>query len=368
MVKQKGMKFKCTVKRVIESEVDAEVASESAGLNIIMSPTAIRLAQDGNPHLIEALKKAKSVLCYRMTPSEKATIVNTVKKKIKGNVLAIGDGANDVPMIQAAHVGIGIAGKEGLQAAMACDFAIARFKFLSRLLLVHGHWCYYRLSNTFLYFLYKNANAVFIVFYFQFFNGASGTDIIDPLYGVAYPIIFTSVQPVIVGVLDQDDDDETLMNNPEKYGIGRENQLYTWKYFFRDVADGIYQAAVIYYVTHLTLMDSNASFWEFGFYIAIGSILVNSAHLALQVRYWHWPIITLFLFFIFLTFAYFFAECLISGLTLVPDAPVWMPVYVVGNGKFWFCQIIMLIVALCPRFTSQCLISSLNATTNRKTQ
>lgn len=101
--------------------------------------------------------RAKTVLCYRMTPSEKALIVNTVKKKIKGNVLAIGDGANDVPMIQAAHVGIGIAGKEGLQAAMACDFAIARFKFLSRLLLVHGHWSYYRLANTFLYFLYKNA-------------------------------------------------------------------------------------------------------------------------------------------------------------------------------------------------------------------
>lgn len=114
-----------------------------------------------NPCNFLNIFRAKTVLCYRMTPSEKATIVNTVKKRIKGNVLAIGDGANDVPMIQAAHVGIGIAGKEGLQAAMACDFAIARFKFLSRLLLVHGHWSYYRLANTFLYFLYKNAVSIF---------------------------------------------------------------------------------------------------------------------------------------------------------------------------------------------------------------
>ncbi|EGT48150.1 CBN-TAT-4 protein [Caenorhabditis brenneri] len=351
--------------KVIENEGDAEVASESAGLNIIMSPAAIRLAQDGNVHLMEALKKAKTVLCYRMTPSEKATIVNTVKKKIKGNVLAIGDGANDVPMIQAAHVGIGITGKEGLQAAMACDFAIARFKFLSRLLLVHGHWSYHRLANTFLYFLYKNANAVFIIFYYQFYNGTSGTNIVDPIWGVTYPIIFTSVQPVVVGVLDQDYDDETLMSNPERYVIGRENQKYTWKHFFIDVFDGIYQAAVIYYVAHLTLFASEVSLWEMGFYIATSSILVNSGHLALLVRYWHWRLVFLFFFFIFLNFAFFFTECLTSGALMIPDPPVWMPIHAMGDSRFWYCQIITVIVALCPRFTSMCLLSSLNAGTTK---
>lgn len=346
--------------KVIENEADAEEASESAGLNIILSPTAIRLAQEGNSNLIDALKKAKTVLCYRMTPSEKATMVNMVKKKIKGNVLAIGDGANDVPMIQAAHVGIGIAGKEGLQAAMACDFAIARFKFLSRLLLVHGHWSYYRLANTFLYFLYKNANAVFIIFYYQFFCGASGTNIVDPIWGVTYPIIFTSAQPVVVGVLDQDYDDETLMSKPEKYITGRENQLYTWKHFFIDVIDGIYQAAVIYYVAHLTLYASEVSLWEMGFYIATSSIFVNSGHLALQVRYWHWRLIALFVFFIVLQFAYFFIECLTVGANMIPDPPVWMPIHAMGDSRFWYSQIITVIVALCPRFTSMCLLSSLN--------
>lgn len=92
---------------------------------------------------------------------------------------------------------------------------------------------------------------MFIIFYYQFYNGASGTNIVDPIWGVIYPIIFTSVQPVVVGVLDQDYDDQTLMNKPELYVIGRENQLYTWKHFFRDVIDGIYQAAVIYYVAYL---------------------------------------------------------------------------------------------------------------------
>ncbi len=70
--------------------------------------------------------------------------------------LAVGDGANDVSMIQKADVGVGIAGREGMQAVMASDFAMARFHFLVRLLLVHGHWCYSRLGNLILYFFYKN--------------------------------------------------------------------------------------------------------------------------------------------------------------------------------------------------------------------
>lgn len=63
--------------------------------------------------------------------------------------LAIGDGANDVSMIQAADVGVGISGEEGLQAVNSSDYAIAQFRFLKRLLLVHGHWSYYRNGNMY---------------------------------------------------------------------------------------------------------------------------------------------------------------------------------------------------------------------------
>ena len=79
-----------------------------------------------------------------MTPAEKADVVRAVRTRLRGKTLAIGDGANDVPMILGADVGVGISGREGLQAVMASDFAISRFRFLRRLLLVHGHYNYFR--------------------------------------------------------------------------------------------------------------------------------------------------------------------------------------------------------------------------------
>ncbi|KAI9763285.1 MAG: hypothetical protein M1840_000767 [Geoglossum simile] len=86
-----------------------------------------------------------SVICCRASPSQKASLVNTIRKKVKRSVtLAIGDGANDIAMIQEAHVGIGITGKEGLQAARSSDYSIAQFRFLLKLLLVHGRWNYIR--------------------------------------------------------------------------------------------------------------------------------------------------------------------------------------------------------------------------------
>ncbi len=86
-----------------------------------------------------------AVICCRMSPLQKAEIVKMIKTSpSKPITAAVGDGANDVSMIQEAHVGLGIAGKEGRAAVRSADFAFAKFKHLQRVLLVHGHWYYYR--------------------------------------------------------------------------------------------------------------------------------------------------------------------------------------------------------------------------------
>lgn len=101
------------------------------------------------------------VLCCRSTPLQKAFLVKIVKEELRLSTLAIGDGANDVSMIQMADVGVGISGQEGMQAVMASDFTLSRFKFIEKLLLVHGFWSYDRLARMILYFFYKNAVSIY---------------------------------------------------------------------------------------------------------------------------------------------------------------------------------------------------------------
>src|ERR671928_171424 len=90
----------------------------------------------------------EAVICCRVSPSQKALVVRNIRSKLTNHVtLAIGDGANDIAMIQEAHVGIGITGREGLQAARSSDYSIAQFRFLLKLLLVHGRWNYIRVCK-----------------------------------------------------------------------------------------------------------------------------------------------------------------------------------------------------------------------------
>ena len=121
-----------------------------------MKALDVALSPECQDQFLDLARSCGTVICCRATPSNKAQIVEFVKKRTKDITLAIGDGANDVGMIQAAHVGIGIYGREGTQALSASDYAIGQFRFLSKLLLVHGIWNYKRLCKVILYSFYKN--------------------------------------------------------------------------------------------------------------------------------------------------------------------------------------------------------------------
>lgn len=132
----------------------------------------------------------KAVVCCRVTPLQKAQVVELVMDNEKKITLAIGDGANDVSMIQSkklqneknffferflpeAHIGVGISGQEGRQAVLSSDFAFGQFRYLERLLLVHGRWSYLRISKFLRYFFYKNFAFTLCHFWFAFFSGFS---------------------------------------------------------------------------------------------------------------------------------------------------------------------------------------------------
>ncbi|KAI9731020.1 MAG: hypothetical protein M1834_005483 [Cirrosporium novae-zelandiae] len=197
---------------------------------------------------IELAVLADSVICCRASPSQKASLVAHIRNKVKHTVtLAIGDGANDIAMIQEAHVGIGIAGKEGLQAARSSDYSIAQFRFLLKLLLVHGRWNYIRTCKYTLGTFWKE-----MVFYltqalFQRWGGYTGTSLYEAWSMSMFNTLFTSLPVIILGIFEKDLSASTLLAVPELYGIGQRNEGFNIKVYLYWMFTAASEAVIIYF-------------------------------------------------------------------------------------------------------------------------
>jgi phospholipid-translocating ATPase len=177
-------------------------------------------------------KQCKSVLCCRVSPAQKAAVVAMVKSGLDVMTLSVGDGANDVAMIQEADVGVGIAGEEGRQAVMSADYAIGQFRFLQRLVLVHGRWSYRRLGETIANFFYKNIVWTFTIFWYQIYCNFDMTYLYDYTYILLFNLAFTSLPVIFMGVLDQDVSDKVSLAVPQLYRRGIERLEWTQTKFW----------------------------------------------------------------------------------------------------------------------------------------
>lgn len=298
---------------------------------------------------VRLVARCTSVLCCRATPLQKAAVVRLVKHKIGGMTLAIGDGANDVSMIQCADVGVGISGQEGMQAVMASDFAMARFRFLQRLLFVHGHWCYDRIARIIAYFFYKNALFVFTLSWFQLWNGFSAQVMIEPLYLILYNLVFTSLPPLLMGVFDQNVPDHVLLDNPRLYSLGSNGQLYTWCTFWLNILDAFWQSIVVFYVSFIVYYESSVPLWTFGFQITSCLIFVNLLQLGLQVEMWSVPMATSMCLSLGMFYAFSFAYNAVSAKCCSKDAPFMVSQNSVVQPLYWLCLLFISVICVIPR-------------------
>lgn len=222
------------------------------------SPDVLALIIDGNSLTYALEDDAKdmfldlaigcaSVICCRSSPKQKALVTRLVKLKTGGTTLAIGDGANDVGMLQEADIGVGISGFEGMQAVMSSDIAIAQFRFLERLLLVHGHWCYRRMSSMICYFFYKNIAFGFTLFYFEAYAAFSGETAYNDWYLSFYNVFFTSLPVIALGVFDQDVSDQLCLRFPLLYQEGVQNMLFSWSRILGWALNGILSATCVFF-------------------------------------------------------------------------------------------------------------------------
>eukprot|EP00743_Colponemidia_sp_Colp-15_P013679 GILK01015975.1.p1 GENE.GILK01015975.1~~GILK01015975.1.p1 ORF type:complete len:486 (+),score=28.26 GILK01015975.1:111-1460(+) len=227
--------------------------------SIVVNSGAISLLQQ-NPQLLASFRPvllaASTVICSRVTPDQKSLIVKIVKDSGK-MTLAIGDGGNDVAMIQEAHVGVGITGYEGKQAAKAADFSFGQFRFLSRLLLVHGHMAYQRTAYIVQYSFYKSMIIAFIQVLFNFYTMMSGVSFWNSLALTTYNGVFT-VPLTLLYVMDIHAlPKEGLLKSPYLYSLSQAGRYLNGSTFFYYVTRGIVQAVIAFYVTKYIFLDAH---------------------------------------------------------------------------------------------------------------
>ena len=192
---------------------------------------------------------AKSVICCRVSPKQKADVVHMYRKRGPWVTLSIGDGANDVSMILEANIGVGIRGKEGTQAVRSADYSISQFRFLQNLLFVHGRNGYIRVAKMICFYFYKNIVVVFSQINFAFFNGFSGQIFFPEWLPQLYNAVFTSWQCLFAFMLEQDVKPEMALACPNVYSVGQEGRLFTFGEFWKQIVLAVWHGCTCYYLT-----------------------------------------------------------------------------------------------------------------------
>eukprot|EP01116_Phalansterium_solitarium_P015177 TRINITY_DN3338_c0_g1_i1.p1 TRINITY_DN3338_c0_g1~~TRINITY_DN3338_c0_g1_i1.p1 ORF type:complete len:1375 (+),score=593.47 TRINITY_DN3338_c0_g1_i1:69-4193(+) len=274
---------------------NAAKASENIGLVINGASLAFCLL-DHKDQFVKLCFRATSVVVCRATPLQKAQIVNLVKENDKTVVtLAIGDGANDVSMIQAGHIGIGIFGKEGTQAARASDYALQQFSHLRRLLTIHGRYGLIRNSGLIQMSLYKNIAFFYALFWFSFYNGFSGQSIIDDWIVTVFNIVIAALPPLFYAIFEKDVSERIVEQTPELYiEISSARRTFSPVTISMWLASALFHSVVLFWAAVL-LMQNDAilttgltmGLWGIGGIYASSGLFVTFGKMYMEHSLWN---------------------------------------------------------------------------------
>ncbi|KAM5329762.1 phospholipid-transporting ATPase FetA-like [Glossophaga mutica] len=245
-----------STKPKMPTRIPEEVPNGNYGLIINGYSLAYALEKNLELELLQTACMCQGVICCRMTPLQKAQVVELVKRYTKWVTLAIGDGANDVSMIKAAHIGVGISGQEGTQAVLNSDFSFSQFCYLQRLLLVHGRWSYNRMCKFLSYFFYKNFAFTLVHFWYSFYNGFSAQTVYDTWFITFYNLVYTCLPVLGLSLFDQDVNETWSLCFPELYEPGQHNLYFNKKEFVKCLVHGIYSSFVLFFIPMGTVIDS----------------------------------------------------------------------------------------------------------------
>ncbi|CAH2223476.1 probable phospholipid-transporting ATPase IH isoform X1 [Pelobates cultripes] len=349
---------------------------DGAALSLIMKPREDGRSTNYREVFLEICRNCTAVLCCRMAPLQKAQIVKLIKtSKERPITLAIGDGANDVSMILEAHVGIGIIGKEGRQAARNSDYAIPKFKHLKKMLLVHGHFYYIRIAELVQYFFYKNVCFIFPQFLYQFFCGFSQQPLYDTAYLTLYNISFTSLPILLYSLIEQHVSVDVLKRDPSLYRDIAKNALLRWRLFIYWTFLGLFDAVIFFFGAYFLFdnatVTSNGQMlgnWTFGTLVFTVLVFTVTLKLALDTHYWTW--INHFVIWGSLLFYIIFS--LLWGGIIWPFLNYQRMYYVfmqmLSSGPAWLVIVLLIAVSLLPDVLKKVICRQLWPTTTERIQ
>uniref|UniRef100_A0A8C2DCG0 Phospholipid-transporting ATPase n=1 Tax=Cyprinus carpio TaxID=7962 RepID=A0A8C2DCG0_CYPCA len=230
--------------------------------------------------------QCQSVLCCRVTPAQKAEVVEMVRKHSTSITMAIGDGANDVNMIKTAHIGVGLCGVEGSQAVQNADFALAQFRFLRRLLLVHGHWSYYRICILLRYFLYKTTAFALVHIWYSFYNGFSAQPMYESWFISLYTTLYTSLPIQCMGFFEQDVSAKSCLCWPEIYSIGQKEQLFNPLVLAITLLYSVYTSIILFFIPMGILQYSALDYQTLAVTVQTSVLLTMTVEVILHTKFW----------------------------------------------------------------------------------
>ncbi|KAJ2160334.1 putative aminophospholipid-translocase [Coemansia sp. RSA 552] len=285
---------------------------------------------------VQVACRLSAVVCCRCSPTQKADIVRLIQRYTKKRVLAVGDGGNDVSMIQQADVGVGLVGKEGKQASLAADFSVNQFSYLSRLLLWHGRNSYKRSAKLAQFVIHRGLIISIMQVVFSALFYFAPIALFQGMLLVGYTTIYT-MAPVFSLVLDRDVSEDIAMLYPELYADLTKGRSLSLKTFFTWLLISIYQGGALMMIA-VWLFDT-----EFIHVVSIaftGLVLNELLMVALEIRTWHrwmiWSILgslAIYISSIWFLPAYFDVTFILSGAfvwkTLVITAVSSVPLYII---------------------------------------
>uniref|UniRef100_A0A8C8DMZ0 Phospholipid-transporting ATPase n=1 Tax=Oryzias sinensis TaxID=183150 RepID=A0A8C8DMZ0_9TELE len=250
--------------------------------------------QDGVPHTIEQLAEA-DIKIWVLTGDKQETAENI---GYACNILR--EDMNEVfvvtvisYMIKTAHIGVGISGQEGMQAVLSSDFSLAQFRYLQRLLLVHGRWSYLRMCKFLRYFFLKNFTFTFVHFWYAFFCGFSAQPVYDDWFSTCYNLVYTALPVLALSLFDQDVNSHWSFYYPKLYTPGQWNMYFNRTSFLLCIMQSCYNSIILFFIPYAALHDTVrqdgreiADYQSFAILLQTCLIIVVNAQIFLDTWYW----------------------------------------------------------------------------------